>query len=262
MAYYPLLQIPQYGSETTVYNFPPNNWEKSGRDSVFVNITYASEGKWHSHVIDEIAYGCCKTISSNQTSNLSKDSRVSLLSLTKERLPQVTELLPDLPAYETKLPQTRATLGIVSQYTKTTYQGEINPFPAHGSLLSFAPFIQYKKGIRNYFLCINIEKSAQPRIGSLEIYNCEDRSLKGVYEIRNNSINTVTLDDIGLSPGALPVMISRNMSGIPLYFSSFNAGVHLSLEHTHPPASIVTLGERFKVQEFLKNYWFNQCANK
>ena len=46
------------------------------------------------------------------------------------------------------------------------------------------------------------------------------------------------------------------MAGIPLVLE-FAKTKMLSLEHTHPPASFVVQGERFKVQSEIKYNWFN-----
>jgi hypothetical protein len=50
------------------------------------------------------------------------------------------------------------------------------------------------------------------------------------------------------------------MAAIPLYFSSAMDGAYLSLEHTHPPASLVVHGRRWEAQKMLKNRWFAKVA--
>jgi hypothetical protein len=50
------------------------------------------------------------------------------------------------------------------------------------------------------------------------------------------------------------------MAFVPLYFSTTKDGQFLSLEHTHPPASLVTHGDRFGAQRHLKKLWFSQLS--
>ena len=52
---------------------------------------------------------------------------------------------------------------------------------------------------------------------------------------------------------------SENLIGIPVYISINNG--HISMEHTHPPASFVIHGDRFKVQGEIKRRWFNILKN-
>ena len=47
------------------------------------------------------------------------------------------------------------------------------------------------------------------------------------------------------------------MAGIPFGFGISKNEMMLSLEHTHPPASFVVHGDRFKVQGEIKKKWFS-----
>ena len=80
------------------------------------------------------------------------------------------------------------------------------------------------------------------------------------YYINNiyNQINIISLDDVGFDEQSLPIVVCRGMASIPLYFSSYKRGKILSLEHTHPPASLVVHGNRFGAQKQLKDYWLSQ----
>ena len=157
----------------------------------------------------------------------------------------------------THMPNWRATLGLVSPLASTSYQGELDPFPAPGSLLTFAPFMQFGDGIENYLLFLNLEKSAKARTSFVEIYDsASPAQCRGSFEVRNNAVSVVSLDVTGIGPEELPVIVCKNMSGIPLYFSRTIDGACLSLEHTHPPASYVIHGKRWDAQKMLKNDWF------
>ena len=157
----------------------------------------------------------------------------------------------------TTMPNWRATLGLLSPLASTCYQGELDPFPAPGSLLTFAPFVQFGSGVENYMLFLNLEKSPQTRTATVEIYDSAvPGRCRGSFEVRNNAVSIVSLDDTGMGPEDLPVIICKGMSGIPLYLSKTTDGSYLSLEHTHPPASYVIHGKRWEAQKILKNDWF------
>jgi len=61
--------------------------------------------------------------------------------------------------------------------------------------------------------------------------------------------------------GGIGSEICRGLAGIPLYFSRTVDGVYLSLEHTHPPGSMVVHGRRWDIQKMLKNFWFKKAAS-
>ena len=83
-----------------------------------------------------------------------------------------------------------------------------------------------------------------------------------IYLYGSSKRETISLDNIGFDEQSLPVVICRGMASIPLYFSSYKQGSLLSLEHTHPPASLVVHGNRFGVQRQLKEYWFSQLKKR
>jgi hypothetical protein len=71
----------------------------------------------------------------------------------------------------------------------------------------------------------------------------------------------IALDDLGLNAEDLPLIICRDMAGIPLYFSRKSDGAFMSLEHTHPPASFVVHGSRWEAQKLLKKHWFTKVSS-
>ena len=92
----------------------------------------------------------------------------------------------------------------------------------------------------------------------MEIYDAHNKEFKKAQGAFSNQINIISLDDMGFDEQSLPVVICRGMTSIPLYFSSYKRGELLSIEHTHPPASLVVHGNRFGVQKQLKEYWLSQ----
>ncbi len=260
MSFYPILKAPACHGWTTLCNFPPNNWESKDAAEKFVNVTWAENGAWRSENIGMLAPDAIRTIGIEDVSGIVLHGALPLLSLTLSKLPVSSEKLPPLDAPKTSVPAWRATLGVSSALSSTSYQGEIDPFPTPGSLLTFGPFIQFGEGIENYLICLNIEKSPITRTAQVEIYDADKTVLKNKFEVRNNDATIIALDSLGFSPTDLPLIICRGMSAIPLYFSKTSDGSFLSLEHTHPPASYVILGKRWEAQKILKNRWFAKAA--
>ena len=256
MSFYPVLAAPGSTGQTTLYNFPPNNWEDIRKERRLVNLTWAQDSVWHSVTLGELAFGAMQTYTRAGIASKVPDDALPLLSLVSTPFPERSESLTAI-MHGTNMPNWRATLGLVSPLASTCYQGELDPFPAPGSLLTFAPFMQFGAGIENYMLFLNLEKNPKTRTSMVEIYDgAKPAHCLGSGEVRNNAVSVVGLDGLGLGPEDLPVVICKGMSGIPLYFSKTVDGAFLSLEHTHPPASYVIHGKRWDAQKILKTEWF------
>jgi|SaaInlLV_10m_DNA_3_1039740.scaffolds.fasta_scaffold16138_2 hypothetical protein len=260
MSYFPILKAPHCTGRTTLYNFSPNNWESIYKGSQTINLSYTDGIFWHSMVLGELEYGDCQVIKHRDVKSLMPDDdTLPLLSLTQNKLDKISKELPQLVSNQTTVPEYRSTLGLVSQYTETSYQGELNPFPSKASLLTFSPFLQFTEKVENFVLLLNLEKQAENRKVKVEIFDASTKTLKCEKTALSNNITVISLDDCGFSKNDLPVVICREMAAIPLYFSCANQGEFLSLEHTHPPASLVVHGARFGAQKHLKDYWFSEC---
>jgi hypothetical protein len=250
VSFYPLFAAPGCTGQTTLYNFPPNNWEDTRKERRLVNLTWSQDCAWHSVTLGELAFGAMQTYTRVDIHPDVPDEALPLLSLASTPFPECSESLP-VGMHGTNMPNWRATHSLVTPLASTCYQGELDP------LLSFAPFIQFGFGIENYMLLLNLEKSAEARTSTVEIYNLAvPGRCCGSFRVRNNAVSVVSLDGMGMGSEDLPVIICKGMSGIPLYFSKTTDGAHLSLEHTHPPASSVIHGNRWEAQKILKNYWF------
>lgn len=262
MSFFPILSAPSCTGRTTLFNFPPNNFEYLSRRPQFVNLTWSTGEIWQSICIDELPYGTSRSYTLHDLPINIPKGRAPFLSLTNSLLPETSETLPPSPPL-TQLPHWRATLELLTSKASTSYQGEIDPFPDSGSLLSFPPLIQCNSMINNFLLFMNLEKSPGIRSGKLEIYKSSDRSnLIEASSVLSNSITCISLDSLDLRETDLPVLISRNMSGIPLFLAISDTCNSMSLEHTHPPASYVIHGRRWAVQKYLKGLWYDFSNNK
>lgn len=260
MSYYPLLKAPGAQGWVTLCNFSPNNWETNRRQQQFINVTWASGGVWVSKNLGVLAPSALRTMTARDVADIVPADALALLSLTRTPPPAESDVLPKLDTAQTNVPAWRATLGLSTSEAQTSYQGELDAFPPQGSLLTFGPFLQFGEGIKNYLILLNVENSPASRSAELEIYDAARFKLKGKFPVRSNAANSVALDGLGFEPGDLPLFICRGMAAIPLYFSSAMEGAYLSLEHTHPPASLVVHGRRWEAQKLLKNRWFAKVA--
>jgi len=258
MSYFPILNAPYCMGETTLYNFPPNNWESTKCVDQYVSLTYIKNNLWHSVTLDKLSYLSYIKISGNNIVDLAPEGVLPLLSLSSVELPKVSKELPILSCSHTVVPEYRSTLGLRSSSMVTSYQGEVNFFPSPASLLTFSPFLQFGEHIENYLLFLNVEKSPKKRMAEVEIYDAHSKLLKQTQSVCNNQVNIISLDDSGFDDQSLPVVVCETMAAIPFYFSSYKKGELLSFEHTHSPASLVVLGNRFNTQRQLKEYWFSQ----
>ena len=262
MSYFPILTAPFCSGRTTIYNFPPNNWENLSKPSKLVNLTWSAEGIWHSVTIDELSYGMAKSYTKFDIPTTLPDDILPLLSLSSSPFPECSEILPSAPS-PNQLPTWRASLELFSESASTSYQGELDPFPEIASLLSFPPILQTHATIKNFLLFLNLEKSPVTRAAHLEIFRSSDTSSRlDEYKILNNSITCIGLDSLDIQANDLPLFVSKNMSGVPLFFAMSDGCTSMSLEHTHPPASYVIHGKRWDAQKYLKIRWGSRLDNK
>lgn len=246
----------------TLYNFPPNNWEAECRNDCFVHVTWSQGDAWSTVLVGKLEYGEMRTYTHTDLPDYIPESALLLFSLDASPRANVSDCLPSILP-KTRLPNWRATIELVSPLSSTGYQGELDPFPTPGSLLTFPPLIQFGSEIENYLLFLNIEKSPAQRLSTLEIYDSASPNIRrGSFVVRSNDISVLSLDETGIGPEDLPVLICKDMSAIPLYLSKTANGEFLSIEHTHPPASFVVHGERWVAQKILKRRWFDKVAER
>jgi hypothetical protein len=258
MSFYPILKAPDSKGWTTLYNFPPNNWEAGDSSEKYVNVTWAENGQWRTENVGKLAFDEFRTFAFDDLPKEVPQGALPFLSLTLSMLPTHSVSLPKLEVIRTAEPAWRATLGLSTKQASTSYQGEIDPFPVTGSMLSFGPFMQFGPSIENFFMFLNIEKKPVARVAQVEIFDAHKKDLKAKFNVKNNDATIISLDGLGFSYTNLPLIICRGMSAVPLYFSKTSDGNFLSLEHTHPPASYVIHGNRWAAQKILKKIWLSR----
>jgi hypothetical protein len=215
---------------------------------------------WKTRNLGALMPGSLRRINAGHVADIVPSDSLALLSLTRTPPPAESEVLPKLDTVQTNVPAWRATLGISTPKAQTSYQGELDAFPPQGSLLTFGPFLQFGQSVTNHLILLNIENSPAGRLAKLEIYDAAGLKPRGEFSLCNNAANIIPLDGLGFEPRDLPLLICRGMASIPLYLSSAMDGAYLSLEHTHPPASLVVHGRRWEAQKLLKKRWFTKVA--
>ena len=258
MSFFPLANISKIKGYCTLHNFSSNNWEPINNSKKTIWAIYSNGTKWITKKMDSIEYGESITYYYDDIFKKSKNDDFPLILLQFRKTPLKREL-NELPNHEfkyNKVPEWRATVGFSLNNTKSSYQGEINPFPPNASLLTFHPFIQHGR-VKNFFLFLNLERMPFFREVDIEIYEANTNKFIDKVKVKSNSVNLIPLDKYNFSSKQLPIFICRSMAGIPFGLGVSNNHDMLSLEHTHPPASFTVHGERFKVQNEIKRKWFN-----
>jgi hypothetical protein len=251
--FFPVMSTPGLSGFLDLVYFPPNTWENRRKGDIKLYVLWPEDGYWRCEFQKVIKYG--ERAIFNQTSlNEKMESGLCLVYPTHKDLKERLESLPE-EALWTTIPEWRATSGLKSLNAQTSYQSEIFPLPQKGSMLTFHPFIQYGQ-IENRLLILNVTKTPQILKSEIEFYDTKSNQRIGTECVRSNSVTTIYLDKYNFRPEQLPAFVSKGMAGIPFGLGISHDGNMLSMEHTHPPASLVLFGSRNTIQSRVKQNWF------
>ena len=251
MIFYPFLKVPNCQSWVVLSNFPPNNWEEDRVKSLYVFLNWANGGSWHRKKIDIL-----------KPYEQKKYFEVDFLNLDNQNTTFFLSLIGESKNYNSyfqtsRHPTWRASIGLSNKTCEVSYQGEIEPFPCPGSLLSIPSLLQEGSKFKNYLIFVNIELSAVDRYETILISDISNHTrIISNFEVKNNHVTSVCIDKLGLELNSLPLITCKGMSGIPIFLSLESKGA-MSLEHTHPPASYAILGHRWKFQKLIKSNWLS-----
>jgi hypothetical protein len=263
MSFYPILDSPECTGFTVLYNYPPNNWQKIfGRERALY-VCWAETDLWHSKKLAMVPFGESIRITRLALESVVPTECTPFLFLTEEDPPAISESLPSRFSPST-IPNWRGTLGLMAcSGSYTSYQGEVDPFPQNATLLTFGSMLQKSEIVENFFIFVNLENSPVKRKAIFELRSfLNPKAILAEFEIINNQANVIAIDKNIASSNELIIISSRNMGGIPLYFSKTRGSPTMSLEHTHPPASLVIHCNRHDAQRLLKQYWFGKFYDK
>jgi len=260
--FYPFLEIENLESFTNVFNFPPNNWElkkKKFKDK-YLNLSWIENDKWKTKNITKLKINQEFELNNKEIKKITTTKNFKLISLTDELIDQNLNQLPIINKESlTKNPSWRASIGLKLGNARTSYQGEIYPFPEKGNTLSLCPFLKFSKvNIKNYLIFLNLEKNPHNRKCKLNIYESDGKKLIKSDIIYSNKINVINLDNINFDfENSFLIVKTENIIGVPLYLSYSSLDNSLSLEHTHPPGSFSLLGDKKKIQYLIKKNFEN-----
>lgn len=220
-----------------------------------------SEGShWATQNLGAIEFGESRRLDSSSHPEKLKNGLCLIYPTRGELKFQISEL-PELPVWNSRIPEWRATTGFMNSISQTSYQGEIFPLPNKASLLTFHPFIQYGD-VENRLLILNVTGKPEIIESDILLFDSKSRSKRGSHIVRTNTLTTIQLDKFNFAPQELPAFVIPNMAGIPFGLGVSKDGSMLSMEHTHPPASLVLFGNRFAVQGSIKKKWFSKLLGE
>jgi hypothetical protein len=257
--FFPLMKTPGLEGFCDLVYEGPNNWENRIHKPVSIYLLWSNGQNWLTKKMYEMNYGDNTRINTKEISKEYLASGLALIYPSLDLLEPELNLLPEKKVWFSEVPAWRNTSGFYNEFTQVSYQADIEPLPQKASLLTFHPFIQYGDVINN-LLVLNVTKDAKILKGKISLFNSHDKSFVADSEISTNSITTIPLDIYNFKPTDLPVFYSPTIAGIPFGLGVAKSGKMLSLEHTHPPASLVLHGDRRGVQGKIKSSWINKLV--
>ncbi len=257
--FYPLLKVLGLEGWVDLFNFAPNDWEGHREQDAYISVLHpASSGEaWCASTRWRLAPGERCRVTTAEMAPEALETGMALLFPSREPLDGEFLSLPEERIWASLTPAWRSTVGLRNLMSRVSYQGELEPFPEKGSLLSFHPFIQFD-GMFNYLLTLNLQSTPERTPARIEIHDSRTRKLIDVQPIRRNTATVIPLDVYGFGPDDLPVFVCREISAVPFGLGIAHDGSMMSLEHTHPPASFFLHGERWGQQALTKQAWFSQ----
>lgn len=236
---------------------PPNNWENPLKTNLKLYLLWPSDGLWKTRELGQIQFGQVVRFSTEDFGGEEFQTGLALVYPTSQALPSTLDTLPAEAFWSSRIPEWRCTSGLYNSWAQTSYQSEIFPFPNKASLLTFHPFIQ-EGDLRNYLVLLNVIKEPRVAESFLEIRDAASLKLRDKIKVFSNSLNCIPLDVYKFSQSELPIFYIDSMAAIPFGLGVSKDGQMLSLEHTHPPASLVLFGQRNSVQGRIKQKWVSQ----
>ena len=257
--FFPIMKTPGLDGFCDLVYESPNNWENRIHKDVSIYLLWSDGQSWNSKKLTEMSHGDYFKVTTKDLGDKFLKSGLALIYPSIDNLDSRLDELPRKKVWYSEIPAWRNTSGFYNQYTQVSYQADIEPLPPKASLLTFHPFIQFGEVINN-LLVLNATKNPVIRKDKISLFNSYDKSFVADAEINTNSLTTIPLDVYDFKPTDLPVFYSPNIAGIPFGLGIAKSGKMLSLEHTHPPASLVLHGDRRGVQGQIKSSWINKLV--
>ena len=261
MSFYPILRVPGFQGSVTLHNYSPNNFQSSKLRCRRAYVSWANGQCWTNHQIGTLAPGESLVISQNDVKRLVPAESLPFAFMCNDVLSHQTSNLGEIETPSSSLPAWRATISLeFKDVSKTSFQGEIDPFPESGTCLTFNYLSQPDSTIETWLLALNL--IAPPLLKQAEIQFFDPGQSRAPIHrevIYTNSINAFLLPR-NIAQDENIVITCEEASFVPLFFSYNQDRTQLSLEHTHPPASSAIYGNRLKAQKTIKHNWISYLS--
>ena len=257
--FFPLMKTPTLNGFCDLVYESPNNWENRIHKPISLYLLWSNGNRWLSKKISEMNYGDEIRLVTNDIDEKCLATGLALIYPSLEPIEPELNTLPSRKVWYSEIPAWRNTSGFYNEFTQVSYQSDIEPLPSKASLLTFHPFIQFGDVINN-LLVLNVTNDPQIQSGKISMFNSFDKSFVADTLISTNSLTTIPLDVYNFKPTDLPVFYSPEIAGIPFGLGIAKSGKMLSLEHTHPPASLVLHGNRRAIQGKIKKSWIEKLV--
>ena len=257
--FFPLMKTPNLNGFCDLVYESPNNWENRIHKPISLYLLWSNGNRWLSKKISEMNYGDEIRLVTNDIDEKCLATGLALIYPSLEPIEPELSTLPSRKVWYSEIPAWRNTSGFYNEFTQVSYQSDIEPLPSKASLLTFHPFIQFGDVINN-LLVLNVTNDPKIQSGKISMFNSFDKSFIAESLISTNSLTTIPLDVYSFKPTDLPVFYSPEIAGIPFGLGIAKSGKMLSLEHTHPPASLVLHGNRRAIQGKIKKSWIEKLV--
>ena len=257
--FFPLMKTPNLNGFCDLVYESPNNWENRIHKPISLYLLWSNGNRWLSKKISEMNYGDEIRLVTNDIDEKCLATGLALIYPSLEPIEPELSTLPSRKVWYSEIPAWRNTSGFYNEFTQVSYQSDIEPLPSKASLLTFHPFIQFGDVINN-LLVLNVTNDPKIQSGKISMFNSFDKSFVADTLISTNSLTTIPLDVYSFKPTDLPVFYSPEIAGIPFGLGVAKSGKMLSLEHTHPPASLVLHGNRRAIQGKIKKSWIEKLV--
>ncbi len=235
----------------------PNNWENRIRKTIYMHLIWSESLHWKTRQIAVMKRGDVFRLNTKDIDSVIMQNNLALAYPSFSPLPEKISSLPTEKTWFSEVPAWRNTSGFYNSFAQVSYQADVEPLPSKASLMTFHPFIQFSE-IENRLVVLNATNSPEIVESSIQIYNSDEMRLIAEEKVVTNSLTTIYLDKYEFQPSDLPIFYCPSMAGIPFGLGISSDSKMLSMEHTHPPASLVLHGDRRSIQAKIKRNWVNR----
>ena len=253
-----------------INNLKESNVSKKHLNSIYIGTYKLSGLVWELVSTQECKYGEFFDITRNSINVISNQMVVSLFRM-QDSFPISSRILPkpDSLRVDSSPVAERGSLNYHYKGTTTAFQGEY-PFGManidKGSFWSFDALkenLNISQSIQSFLILMNINRDAESQCEvNLDIYDPHQKDKCLNWKARQNSFTVINLREIhkGLNSEHIHKTFfiqCKSCTFIPMFLSIDVKNNQLSLEHTHPPHSLLWGRDKLKVIKLLKKRWIS-----